>query len=335
MDQKAKIVSGRHQVAPTSVEELTKALQEMRSDYLKLKMESFDKADDYGALATLYDDSQTKIKKLKKLCCEHQDERECFKQQVVSALGDPKEWNKPDGDDVKVRDITDEIGALRALRDGWDEIDPETGKVVGHLPSYHQLQEQVEKERAEGIATTEDFLKLKEEVGKHRETEDNDAQCISTLNEENEQLKEENEKLWDCLSACQTKAYDCDVGDMRTIYKDLDLQLKELPEKIEELEGLCETRLACTVRWEEQVAELKEEIVKIKKENHILYEKFQFALTNFCHNCKDCADFCNGCYSSAPDHWKVDDEPRTSDDDSDWDQDEEDSPTTNPDGLVQ
>ena len=48
-------------------------------------------------------------------------------------------------------------------------------------------------------------------------------------------LMDENAKLWSVISKCQTSAYDTDEGDMREIYKDLDKELIELPEKITEL----------------------------------------------------------------------------------------------------
>jgi hypothetical protein len=88
---------------------------------------------------------------------------------------------------------------------------------------------------------------------------------------ENKELKEENEKLWDCLSKCQKNAWRTrEEGDMRDIYSDLDKELKELPEKIEELqeenEKLKEYQTG-DLGWKQEVDERTEIVNKLWKEN--------------------------------------------------------------------
>jgi FtsZ-binding cell division protein ZapB len=104
------------------------------------------------------------------------------------------------------------------------------------------------------------------------------SELNDAMSKENKKLKEENEKLWDCLSKCQTIAWSCEEGDMRTIYQNLDKELKELPEQIhkvcEELEdrqGFVDPEvIGDWMENEEQMMVDKDEYFKLKEENEAL-----------------------------------------------------------------
>jgi len=169
--------------------------------------------------------------------------------EVIKNLVNPTQHGEPSN---KARDLMDEIGSLIALRDGWEETDPETGEPTGvkHL-SYKGLEELLaDDDRSENAELERDSAldevdKLKEENKKIKEENEKCTNCICNMNDVIEELKEENKKLteenenWEADDANLTKVMsmvDEELGDDRSwegVDDIIDI-IKELKEEVKE-----------------------------------------------------------------------------------------------------